>query len=569
MSKPILITSALPYVNNVPHLGNIIGCVLSGDVYNRYLKKQGKEVLYLCGTDEYGTTTEVIAKKENLTCQEVCDKYHKIHKEVYDWFNIKFDIWGRTTTSTQTKLTHEIFDTLYKNNHIEQKTISQPFCESCNMFLADRYIKGNCYHNVCIELEKRTKIKSITNGDQCDTCGNLIDVDKLKDFWCGQCNSNIKPIIKTTKHLFLKLEDFTDKLQDYFVNNKKCFLTDNALIITKSWLDGGLNSRCITRDLQWGTKFPTCYPELKEFENKVFYVWFDAPIGYLSILKHNINDENELNKWYSGEVVNFMAKDNVPFHTIIFPSTLMGCNGKYPLVTKLSSTEYLMYEGTKFSKSKNTGIFGDQIIELSKLLNIDEDYWRYYLIRIRPETKDANFSWIEFINLIKGELCSKIGNYINRCISLMTKYFPNEEFIYSEENKLSNIMAEYIEKYDLLMESFKFRDSLITTLEVADYGNNLLQTTAPWNVYTKEKNKDKTKQILTEAIYICNILLNLLEPIMPKTCEKILKNIITQKIENKCISFKINSTNYKIPFIQLEAKIVFPILDKLNIYYTK
>lgn len=571
-SKSVLVTSALPYVNNIPHLGNIIGSTLSGDVYSRFLKSKNIDVLYLCGTDEYGTTTEVKAKQENLTCQQICDKYHILHKQVYDWFNIKFDIWGRTTTKTQTEITHQIFTELYKNNHIEEKELIQKFCNNCNMFLADRFLQGVCYHNECVKYMKENNTIINAHGDQCDKCHNLIDIEKFEKSWCSECKT--VPENKKTWHLYLKLNNFKDDLQKYFIDDKKCTLTDNAFTITKSWLDKGLESRCITRDLKWGTPFPKI-KGLEKYFDKVFYVWFDAPIGYLSILKHNLKDEKEYHKWLSGDIVNFMAKDNVPFHTVIFPSTLLGSN-YCNLVSKLSSTEYLNYEGTKFSKSKNIGVFGDQIIDISNKLNIDEDYWRYYLMRIRPETKDSNFNWSEFITLVNSELCGKIGNLINRCISLVNKYFSdNKLFTYDSKDSIFSEnfskIQYFIHKYDEFMEKFKFRDALYTAIEVSDFCNNFLQSKQPWKL-TDEDNYIR-KNILTDTIFICYNLLKLLQPFMPNKINNLLKTFIFDNSENNTQNFSgkftINIQNYKLPFCQLDKTKVFNELNKLNIYIAK
>ena len=246
--QPVLVTSALPYVNNIPHLGNIVGSTLSADVYTRFLRLQGKKVFYLCGSDEYGTTTEVKAKAEKLSCREICDRYHQIHRDVYDWFNIQFDVYGRTSTSTQTSTTHEIFFDLLRNRHIESRTIDQMYCNSCEMFLADRYLQGYCYFDSCRDLKK------IANGDQCDGCGNLMDCFKFSDYWCLVCHQ--KPEIRQTKHLYLKLADFKADLIKYFLESD-IRLTSNARAITQAFLNQELESRCITRDLRWGTPVPS------------------------------------------------------------------------------------------------------------------------------------------------------------------------------------------------------------------------------------------------------------------------------------------------------------------------
>lgn len=558
MSKTFLITAALPYVNNIPHLGNLIGSTLSGDVLARYKRMTGNKVLYLCGSDCYGTASEMKARQEKTTPREVCEKYHKIHESVYKWFNISFDVWGTTMTDTQTALTHEIFNETYKNGHIEEKEIDQMYCKTCDLFLADRFLQGICYHKDCEDK------KSITNGDQCDTCGNMIDIDSLVDYWCYECKT--KPSKVKTKHLFLKLGDFQDELRDKFITNKKCKMNANAISITKAWLDRGLESRCITRDLKWGTSVPAI-PELTDYKNKVFYVWYDAPFGYYSILKHAREDWKD---WLGGEIINCIGKDNIFFHSAIFPISLMASSNIYPCVTQICSTDYLMYEGTKFSKSKGVGIFGDNVQEISTLLNIDEDYWRYYLIKIRPETKDSNFSWKEFVLLIKAELCSKVGNFINRCMSLTEKYFPDSKFTFDPTSSpiITDTLTSKIAQYCINFDNDKLRDALNIALEVADVGNGYIQETKPWDlIKTDEK---ATHQVLGTCLYVAYVMLTLLKPFIPNKAELLLKNIVAQHEYNIFVpltnlTIVVNKTNYKIPFVQITLDQVKDTLEALGI----
>lgn len=559
----VLVTSALPYVNNIPHLGNIIGSTLSADIYARFLRMMGNDVLYLCGSDEYGTTTEIKARKEGLSCEGICSKYHQIHKDIYNWFNIKFDVFGRTSTETQTEITHEIFFELYKNGHIESHEIDQMQCTKCDLFLADRYLQGYCYSEKCKGLQH------IANGDQCDTCGSLLDPFLFSEYWCSICHE--KPNKIKTKHLYLRLDDFREQLKDYFLkNNKSVKLSTNAFNITKSFLDHKLESRCITRNLKWGTPVPemkdfkkylndrgivdfdfnNCI-NLDDFKEKVFYVWFDAPIGYLSILKHARPDD--WRKYLEGEIVQWFGKDNTLFHTIIFPATLMGSN-KYPLVTGISCTEYLLYEGQKFSKSNNIGIFGDNVISISNKLNIDADYWRYYLVHIRPETKDSNFSWNEFMMIVKSELAFKIGNFINRCISMSYKYFKSNdenyiEFKYNFElddfTKINDIVLNYIQNFN----NFKLRDALYCITSLSEFGNQFIQRYEIWNICREDLKLGSN--LMGCMNYLVCILIKLMEPIMPNKAETLSKNF-NANIDLKNIlytgSVKVTNTNYVIPF---------------------
>lgn len=338
-NRNILITSALPYVNNVPHLGNLIGCVLSADVFARFCRQRGYNTLYICGTDEYGTATETKALEEKVTPQELCDKYHQLHKAIYDWFDIDFDYFGRTTTEVHSKITQDIFNQLKENGLIDKNLVEQYKCLTCDTFLADRYIIGKCYHKPCTYQEAR--------GDQCDGCGKLINALDLIDPYCKVCKST--PVIGKSYHYFLDLPIVENKLVDW-VNEMANNWTHNSVSITKGFISEGLKKRCITRDLKWGVSVPTDDPDLAD---KVFYVWFDAPIGYLSITANFVDDWE---KWWKNpenvSLFQFMGKDNVTFHTVIFPSTLIGTGEKYTLVNNLSTTEYLNYEYKKFSKSK-------------------------------------------------------------------------------------------------------------------------------------------------------------------------------------------------------------------------
>jgi len=540
------ITSALPYVNNVPHLGNIVGSTLSADVYSRHLRELGHDVLYLCGSDQYGTATEIQAKQEKVTCKELCDKYHQLHKKVYDWFNIKFDVWGQTTTDTQTELTQGIFKQLYDNGHISEKEITEIYCSHCKLFLADRYLKGVCYHDKC-------KNKSIvTNGDQCDNCCNLIDINKLENKQCSVCN-NI-PDSVNSKHFYFALQNFKDKLKNYFIDHEKskneeeqddnkCVLSEVALNITTDWLNKDLHERCITRSIKWGTPINK---EFTTYNDKVFYVWFDAPIGYLSILKHNRDDWQ---KWLTGKIVQFMAKDNVPFHTIMYPATLMGCDYKC-LPSGIQATNYLLYENQKFSKSKNIGIFGNQMEEICNKLDINEDCFRYYLMKIRPETDDSSFNWIQFISVINEELIGKIGNYLNRVLSVINKKYNYGHINYSFENNEQFTLRLYVSSYLTNMKLCKFRNAINDILEIVNHANKYFQDNKPW---TKDyEDNAHNINILGNSLFLAYVIFKMLYPFIPRTAERILnkfkykQDIFQYLYMSYVIGF--DMTDYKLPF---------------------
>jgi len=582
MSK-VLITSALPYVNNVPHLGNIIGSTLSADVYARFRRFMGDDVLYLCGTDNYGTTTEIKAKQLSITCQEVCDQFNKLHKDVYDWFNIKFDVWGSTSNDSQTKLTHQIFLSLYQNGFIEEKSSNQYYCDTCNMFLPDRFIKGICPNVACKDK------KSITNGDQCDICQNLVDVDKIIDPFCVGCKNT--PVLKETQHLYLKLNDLAGYIEKYAVGNSDVNFPLGIQSIAKSWIEKGLESRCITRDLHWGTPVPWEYDEtLKKYKGKVFYVWFDAPIGYYSILMNDHKYGKDWKDWLNAknEWVLMCGIDNVPFHTVMFPGSILGSDVMLPLPTKIYSTQYLLYEKNKFSKSNNVGIFGNQAQLISEKLNIHEDYWRFHLIKLRPELHEVSFDWNDFLNTIKGDMVHNIGNFINRCISMTSKYCidgVNYE-VDINNNELQLELSNFINSYVDAIENFSLKNALSICLKIGNYGNGFVELSKLWRYYDENYPElynmpDKSiivKKILGNCAMIAIVLSALLLPIIPKTSHMLLevfginsnefdmnnlKNIISISS-----TIKIDLVNYHLPFKIMDKKNVISVLKDLNINFS-
>ena len=405
-NNKVLITSALPYVNNVPHLGNIIGCVLSADVFARYCRLKGLDTLYVCGTDEHGTATETKALEEGLSPKEICDKYYAIHKDIYEWFGCSFDVFGRTSTTVHRDVTQSIFKRVYDNGFITKKEVEQLFCEKCDKFLSDRFVEGECPH--CNYSDAR--------GDQCDGCGKLLNGVELIKPACKVCKGI--PVVKTSDHLFLDLPKLSVELDEWF--DAQSEIGDwplNARRITKSWIKEGLKERCISRDLKWGVHIP-----LEGYEDKVFYVWFDAPIGYISITKSAREDWSEW--WHDSNIplYQFMAKDNVPFHSIIFPATLKSTRDPWNTLHHLASTEYLNYENGKFSKSRNQGVFGTD----AKESGIPADVWRYYLLINRPENADTQFTWKDFQEKNNNELLANLGNFVNRALTFANNNFEGK-----------------------------------------------------------------------------------------------------------------------------------------------
>ncbi len=494
-----LITSALPYVNNIPHLGNLIQ-VLSADVFARYCRIRGYDTLYACGTDEYGTATETKALEEGVSPREICDRYYAIHSEIYKWFNISFDKFGRTSTEKHTQITQAIFKKLDENGYISEQTIEQTFCEHCNRFLADRYVHGTC--PACGYAEAR--------GDQCENCGKLLDPVDLTDPRCGICGN--KPVIKPTKHLYINLPAILPKLEKWMADaSVRGFWARNAIQMTNAWIRDGLKERCITRDLKWGIPVPK-----QGYENKVFYVWFDAPIGYISITA-NLRDDWE-SWWRNPEDVRlyqFIGKDNIPFHTVIFPSSLLGTGEKWTLLHHMSSTEYLNYEGGKFSKSKGTGVFGTDVVQSG----IAPDIWRFYIYYNRPEKSDALFAWKDFQEKVNGELIGNISNLVNRTLTFAIRNFngalpdkPGSEPFREQVKAVEDEIEDLFEKVEL-------RDALRAILRLGSIGNKRFQDEEPWKKI--KTDPDAVAGLVNDLVYLLRDIAILVSPFIPGTAEKI------------------------------------------------
>eukprot|EP00268_Persea_americana_P037480 TRINITY_DN3710_c0_g1_i12.p1 TRINITY_DN3710_c0_g1~~TRINITY_DN3710_c0_g1_i12.p1 ORF type:complete len:749 (+),score=126.31 TRINITY_DN3710_c0_g1_i12:1066-3312(+) len=514
--RNILITSALPYVNNVPHLGNIIGSVLSADVFARYCRLRGYNVIYICGTDEYGTATETKALEENCTPQEICDKYHAIHKEVYNWFDISFDEFGRTSSPQQTEVCQAIFKRLLENNWLSESTMQQLYCDTCKRFLADRLVEGTCPAKDCNYDSAR--------GDQCEKCGKLLNPTELNDPRCKVCGAT--PHIRDTDHLFLELPLLKDKLEEYINYMSVAGLwSQNAVQATHAWLKEGLKPRCITRDLKWGVPVPH-----EKFRDKVFYVWFDAPIGYISITSCYTPDWE---KWWKNpenvELFQFMGKDNVPFHTVMFPSTLLGAGENWTLMKTISVTEYLNYETGKFSKSKGVGVFGND----AKDTNIPAEVWRYYLLANRPEVSDTLFTWADLQVKLNNELLNNLGNFINRVLSFLAKppglgydsTIPDAPD--AESHPLTKTLAEkvskYVDQYLEAMEKVKLKQGLRTAMSISSEGNSYLQDSQFWRLY--KEDPPACSIVLRTSIGLVYLLASLLEPFMPSFSVAVLKQL--------------------------------------------
>ncbi|RJE25647.1 methionyl-tRNA synthetase [Aspergillus sclerotialis] len=502
--RNILVTSALPYVNNVPHLGNIVGSVLSADVFARYHKACGRKTLYICGTDEYGTATETKALEEKMSPAELCAKYNKIHKEVYDWFEVEFDHFGRTPTDKHTEISQAIFTRLHENGYLAEKTAEQPFCEQHGSFLADRYVEGQCPR--CNYDDAR--------GDQCDKCGHLLDPFDLINPRCKLDGAT--PVRRETKHIHLLLDKLQPQIEQWVHHAiEKGDWPKNSRNITENWLREGLKDRGITRDLKWGVPVP-----LPDFQNKVLYVWFEACIGYPSITA-NYTSDWEL--WWRNpenvQLYQFLGKDNVPFHSVIFPGCQLGTKDKWTMLHHLSTTEYLNYEGGKFSKSRGIGVFGNN----AKQTGLPADVWRYFLLKNRPETGDTQFEWRPFVESNNSELLAKLGNLVNRVVKLVTASYNSTipEFAVPESfNPHLEEITAHLRQYINEMESVHLRAGINTAMKLAEDGNLLIQANRLDNSLIANE-PERAAAVVGTVLNLIYLLASVFVPYLPATSKSI------------------------------------------------
>lgn len=511
MSK-ILVTSALPYINGVPHLGHMVGCLLPSDVYARYMRMMGNEVLYVVGTDEHGTTSEVGALKAGMDVQAYCDMNHDRHYRTYKDFELSFDYFGRTSSEQNKEMTYHIFEQLDKNGFIEERTVKQIYSIDDKMFLADRYITGTCPH--CGYDKAR--------GDQCENCTKVLEPTDLIDARSTISGSkNLE--VRETKHLFLNLPKIEPKLREW-LKTKEAFWPEVAYSIAQKWIKEGLQPRCITRDLKWG--FPV---NKVGFEDKVFYVWFDAPIGYIGITKQWSDEKPEERNWkdwwYGAKDVRhveFMGKDNVPYHAITFPATLLGTGEPWTQVDYLKGFSYLTYEGGKFSKSEQRGIFAEDAVK-----EFPADYWRYWLMSNVPESSDSSFSFDLFATVVNKDLNGVLGNFVSRVLKMTSSKIGNEVpdggELTAVENELIANLQQHTDDYFKYMNELEFRKALNELRAIWVEGNNYISVTEPWAVI--KTDAERAAAILRVCINLIRIFAILSAPIMPDVAAKILAKL--------------------------------------------
>ncbi|KZT02563.1 methionyl-tRNA synthetase [Laetiporus sulphureus 93-53] len=524
----ILITSALPYCNNVPHLGNIIGSTLSADVFARYNRTRNRRTLYICGTDEYGTATETQALKEGLTPRELCDKYNVLHVETYKWFELAFDHFGRTSTPLHTEISQEIYVNLLMNGYLEKQTKEQTYCEGCQKFLADRFVEGTCPS--CGSDDAR--------GDQCDACSKTLDAIDLINPRC-LISKDHKVTTRSSVHMYMKLDALQSVTEKWIKKSwKEGKWSPNAVInaegeLIDDRLRAGLHPSPITRDLTWGVPVPMVEGEDDQgMKGKVLYVWFDAPVGYPSI---TANYTPEWKQWWFNKsnvrLYQFMGKDNVYFHTIYFPAMQLGDGRPWTTLFHISTTEYLNYEGGKFSKSHNRGVFGPA----AKETGIPPSVWRYYLISTRPETADAMFSWADCIAANNNVLLNNFGNFVNRTLKFVASQYggvipesgdepgplsPNGDVDAEFISDINTLLKDYIEA----MENVKLRLGLHTIMLISARGNLYLQSSGLQKALMVADPK-RCAQVVSRAVNLIYLLSALVYPFMPSTSDSMLAQL--------------------------------------------
>ena len=508
--KRYTITAALPYTNGPIHIGHLSGVYIPADIYARYLRLCGREVIFICGSDEHGVAISIKASKETTTPKSIIDKYDKIIRKSFESFGISFDNYSRTSRQIHYDTASEFFQKLNSSKKFIEMTSDQLFDDTSKKFLADRFVTGTC--PICSYKD--------AYGDQCEKCGsslNATDLGNPKSTLSGE-----KPILKKTKHWYLPLNKYEDFIRGWILDKHKEDWKTNVYGQVKSWIEEGLKPRAVTRDLNWGIPVP-----IKGAKGKVLYVWFDAPIGYISSTKEWAleNKKNWEDYWKNDEteLVHFIGKDNIVFHCIIFPSMLRA-HGGYILPKNVPANEFLNLEGEKISTSKNWAVW---IHEYLEDFPDKEDVMRYVLVANMPETKDSDFTWKDFQAKNNNELVAIYGNYVNRVIVLINKYYmgevPTPEILTKEDEKTIKSIKLARDKIGLTIEKFRFRESNSEMINIARIGNKYLADNEPWK---KIKNEpERTKTILFVSIQIVSALAYLSEPFLPFTSLK-LKGIL-------------------------------------------
>ena len=517
----ILVTSALPYINGVKHMGNLAGSMLPADVYSRAMRLMGHDVLYICATDEHGTPAELAAAEAGLSVADYCDKMHQAQAEAGANFKLSYDYFGRSSSEATRRLTQKFALALEANGFLEERTSKQVYSVADGRYLPDRYVEGTC-PNCAFEGAR---------GDQCDNCGKLLDPVDLIDPYSAVSGSHDVEI-RDTNHLYLKQSDMSDRLRVWVETHRADWPALTTSIALK-WLDEGLRDRAITRDLEWGVPVIDKNGNVREgFNGKVFYVWFDAPIAYIGATQdwaaqdHVKATGGDWEKFWRTDkgaeftrYVQFMGKDNVAFHTLSFPTTIMGSGQPWKLVDELKAFNWVTWYGGKFSTSQKRGVFMDQAIDIAP-----SDYWRWYLMANAPESSDAAFTWEDFQASINSDLANVLGNFVNRITSYCVKKFggqvPAGGVITDAERWIENELAERLPRLISFYETREFRKAMAETRAIWAAGNEYLTQAAPWTHY--KTDVDQAAMGVRLGLNLVVLFGILAQPIIPDAAEKIL-----------------------------------------------
>ncbi|MCX7834160.1 MAG: methionine--tRNA ligase [Ignavibacteria bacterium] len=540
--KKYLITSALPYANGYIHLGHIAGAYLPADIFVKYKRLKKEDVIFICGSDEHGTAIEISALKEKVTPKEIIDRYHFANKRAFEELGIEFDIYSRTSNEIHHKTSQEFFLNLYNKNLLIKKSEKQLYSEKDKKFLADRFVEGTC--PICGYEEAR--------GDQCESCGsNLSPLELINP---KSKISGDTPVIKESINFYFPLEKFQKKLEDWI--SQKTNWKYNVKNYCEGWFKTGLKDRAITRDLEWGVKVP-----LEGYEGKVIYVWFEAPIGYISATKELFIQRGNPEKWKeywcdeNTKLIHFIGKDNIVFHALVFPAMLMA-HGEYILPDNVPANEFLNLEGGKLSKSKGHGILVKDVVK-----EYNPDLVRYVVASNLPENKDSDLSIDDFKIKNNNELAGILGNFINRTVVFAKNKFNNK--IPARQNNESEILKTIKTQADIIekcYESFRFRDALNETMNIARIANKFFNDMEPWNVIKTDVNK--CGEIINDCLNICYSLAIAIYPILPFTSKKILK--ILNETDTELDWNKIGNINLKENRELGENEILFPQIENNN-----
>ena len=550
--KRYLVTAALPYANGYIHLGHIAGAYLPADIFVRFKKLNNEDIIFICGSDEHGTAIEISAMKEKVTPKEIIDRYHFANKDAFEKLGIEFDIYSRTSNEIHHKTSQDFFLNLYNKDLLVQKSEKQLYSEKDKRYLADRFVEGTC--PICRYEEAR--------GDQCEKCGsNLTPLELINP---KSKISGDTPVIKESVNYYFPLEKSQEKLEEWFRSNPDW--KSNVKNYCEGWFKTGLKDRAITRDLDWGVQVP-----IKGQEGKVIYVWFEAPIGYISATKELFIERNEPDKWKDywcnneSSLIHFIGKDNIIFHAIVFPAMLMA-HGEFILPDNVPANEFLNLEGGKLSKSKGHGILVKDIVK-----QFNPDLIRYTLASNLPENKDSDFSWDDFQIKNNNELAAILGNFINRTVVFVKTKFENKipERLANESNEIFDYIRTQKDLISDLYNSYKFRDALNETMNIVRAANKYFNDSEPWKVI--KADKEKCGSIINTCLEICHSIAIAIYPVLPITSNKILKvlnkdksDFIWNKIGEICLSAGIELDENEILFPQLEIKEEKPVEEKME-----